>query len=55
MRETGFPHAADRLDAAGDADSYWGLELFGGEGRVFGDDVRYGVCEFEALAVSAEA
>ena len=55
VHESGLAHAADGLDAAGDADLGFIGELFRGFGRVRCENLRNGVREIESLAVGAEA
>jgi hypothetical protein len=53
--ETGLAHAADGLDAPGDADVDIRLQLLGGFCAVVAKDAGDGVGEVEALSVGGEA
>ena len=55
VQEAGLAHAADGLDAAGDAHVRLVGQFFGGLRAVLGENLRNGVSEIEALAVGPEA
>ena len=55
VREARLAHAADGLNAAGNANGDRGLELLGRLGRVFGYDFGNGMGELEPLAVGFKA